>query len=150
MPLHDGAIDRIRRQLEDIQRGRRVDIIVIGALTDEQHACICDFRRSRRLPDVESKELAYLGRHHFESRVAQGYCIEDLLMQLAAATASDAEVHAVGKMTSLRSRHDRDDGHGCRVRDRAILELTARKPRVEVFSVIPTGDGRSPKTTKPR
>jgi hypothetical protein len=150
MPLHDGAIDRIRVQLEDIGRGRRVDILIIGMLSDEQHARICAVRRSRRLPEVESKELVYLGRHHYESRVAQGYCIADLLLQLAAATAADADVHAVGKMTSLKSRRERDDGHGCRVRDMAILELTARKPRVEIFSVIPVGDGRSPKTTKPR
>jgi hypothetical protein len=53
-------------------------------------------------------------------------------------------------MIGLASGNERDDGYACRVRDKAVLELTARKPRIEVFSVIPVGDGRTPKTTKPR
>ena len=150
MPLYEGATQRIARQLEAVARGRRVDIIAIGCLTREQHGRIADARRKRGLQGPDSDEIVYLGRHHYESRAAQGYVVSDLVAQVASALASDAEVVVLGKMVGLVSRNERDDGYGCRVRDRAVLELTARKPRIEVFSVIPIGDGRASKTTKPR
>ena len=53
-------------------------------------------------------------------------------------------------MTSLMASQPRDDGYGKQVRDHAVLELTARKPRVELFSVIPKGDGRQKNDKAPR
>ena len=86
MPLHDGAIEAIRKQLECISIGERVSLIVI--------------------------------------------------------ISADAVPFIRGSMTSLMASQPRDDGYGKQVRDHAVLELTARKPRVELFSVIPKGDGR--------
>lgn len=150
MPLYEGATQRIALQLDAIARGRWGDIIAVGRIKMQQFGRIAEARLSRGLPGPESDEIVYLGRHHLESRAAQGYLVRDLVAQLASALAADADVVAAGKMIGLMNRCERDDGYGCRVRDKAILEFTARKPRIEVFSVIPVGDGRIPKTTKPR
>jgi hypothetical protein len=48
------------------------------------------------------------------------------------------------KMTALDSVARREDGYGNMVRDRAVLELTQRKPRAELYSVIPKGDTNKP------
>jgi hypothetical protein len=142
MPLHDGASDAIRRQLESIQSGVRVSPIVIGCLTRSQHDAIRTFRALRNLCGAESPEIVYLGRHHFTSRSRQGYNVDDLLQQIQAGLAEDAVPLIRGSMTSLMAARPRDDGYGNQVRDHAVFELTARKPRVELFSVIPKGDGR--------
>lgn len=150
MPLYAGIIDELRRHLAEIMAGRKVPLLEIGQLTTEQHLRLNELRNGAGLPGAESPGIVYIGRHHVESRCLQGYTLEDLLLQIDAATAHDAEPLFQGKMTSLRSIRLRSDGYGCQVRDQAVLEMTARKPRVEVFSVIPKGDGRVPKTTKPR
>lgn len=59
--------------------------------------------------------------------------------------AADAVVAPSAKMTALERATHRADGYGNMVRDRAVLELTQRKPRAELYSVIPKGD-----TNKPR
>ncbi|WP_293730808.1 hypothetical protein [uncultured Actinobacillus sp.] len=48
------------------------------------------------------------------------------------------------RATALENPHQRHDGYGNLVNDRAILELTAKKPRAELFSVIPKGDSIKP------
>ena len=48
------------------------------------------------------------------------------------------------RMTMLRAPTLREDGYGNRVRDEGICELTRRKPRIELFSVIPKGEFVSP------
>ena len=45
-------------------------------------------------------------------------------------------------MTALKNPVQRNDGYGNNVNDLGILELTQRKPRAELFSVIPKGDGK--------
>jgi hypothetical protein len=47
-------------------------------------------------------------------------------------------------MTALEAGERRNDGYGNMVRDRAILELTQRKPRAELYSVMPKGDTIKP------
>ena len=150
MCLYDGMLTVVRRQLQLIAEGKWVSLVEVGCLTDDQHRQLCEFRERRGLPKVESPQIVYLGRHHYDSRVVQGYTINDLVQQLEASTVDDAKPMFAGKMTSLLSPRLRADGYGRMVRDQAVLELTARKPRVEVFSVIPKGDGLIPKTTKPR
>lgn len=142
MPLNRGAIDLIRNQLEQIALGNKVPLIVIGYLTETQHKAVREFRAQHGLSGGESPEIVYIGRHHYESRVKQGYTIEDMILQIEASTADTAEAFIRGAMTSLRSIVLRSDGYGKQVRDQAIFELTARKPRVELYSVIPKGDGR--------
>jgi hypothetical protein len=142
MPLHDGAAARIRQQLQDIRDGLRVSVIAIGRLTPEQHGAVHAFRKSRGLTGGESPEIVYVGRHHFTSRMQQGYTIDDLVLQAEASLAADAVPQVRGSMTSLRSVRDRDDGYGNKVRDLAVFELSVWKPRIELFSVIPKGDRR--------
>ncbi len=150
MPLYPDAVALITCQLQCLERGERVSLIAIGELTDDQFSCLNKARDAALLPAVESKEIVYLGRHHFNSRSAQGYTIADMVSQISNAVADHATPIATRRGTVLESGAARDDGYGNRVRDQAVLELTARKPRVEVFSVIPKGDRTPPKTTKPR
>ena len=65
-----------------------------------------------------------------------------MVAQVASSLAEDAIPFLRGSMTALRACRTREDGYGKHVCDHAVFELTARKPRVELFSVIPKGDGR--------
>lgn len=150
MPLHRHAFQLICEQLTSLERGQRVTLICIGTLTEAQFGQINFDRGKLGLPDVESPDIVYLGRHHFQSRSAQGYTCQDMAAQLESALADNAIAIVVPRGTTLQSTTLRADGYGNMIRDQAVLELTARKPRIEVFSVIPKGDRISPKTTKPR
>jgi hypothetical protein len=150
MPLYPDAVALITFQLQSLERGERVALIAIGELTEDQFSSLNKARAAAQLPAVDSKEIVYLGRHHFSSRRAQGYALADMVSQISTAVADHATPIVTRKGTVLESGVARDDGYGNQVRDQAILELTARKPRVEVFSVIPKGDRNPPKTTKPR
>ena len=46
--------------------------------------------------------------------------------------------------TALINNTPRNDGYGNQVNDLAVLELTSRKPRAELYSVIPKGDDNKP------
>lgn len=142
MPLHDGAAANIRHQLQEIAQGHRVSLIVIGCLTESQHRQLREFRAERGLTGGESPEIVYLGKHHYESRAKQGYTVNDMVQQIEWGISATSEPFYRGSMTSIWSIAFRDDGYGKRVRDQAIFELSARKPRVELYSVIPKGDGR--------
>ncbi|WP_256205946.1 MULTISPECIES: hypothetical protein [unclassified Pseudomonas] len=48
-------------------------------------------------------------------------------------------------MTALRSTIGRNDGYGNEIYDEAIFELTARKPKAELYSIVPKGDRNKPK-----
>lgn len=117
-------------------------MLVIGCLTAAQHRQIRAFRASRNLAGAESPEIVYVGRHHYASRAKQGYTVDDMVAQVSAGLAADAIPFPRGSMTALRACRMRDDGYGKQVCDHAVFELTARKPHVELFSVIPKGDGR--------
>jgi hypothetical protein len=142
MLLHAGALTLIRNQLELIAQNKKVSIIVIGQLTNHQHAEISRLRMAIDLPPLDSPDLVYLGRHHFESRHRDGYSIEDMLLQINSVLSATSVIEQTKRMTALTSVGKRDDGYGNLVSDRAILELTSRKPRAEVYSVIPRGDNR--------
>ena len=47
-------------------------------------------------------------------------------------------------MTTLENPLGRADGYGNTVHDRAVFECTTKKPRAELFSVMPKGDSRKP------
>ena len=68
--------------------------------------------------------------------------------QIESALVPDSIVIANPKMTAMQNPQTRDDGYGNAVHDRAIFELTQRKPRAELFSVIPKGDIDPPKNAK--
>ncbi len=144
MPLHDNAFELIRRQLERISLGDRVPLLEIGYLTFQQHQHVRELRQRAGLPDVESPSVVYIGHHHFMSRSAQGYTIDDMVRQIYAYSDADSEVMLTRGMTVLRAPSRREDGYGNFVQDEGVFELTKRKPRIELFSVIPKGDKISP------
>ena len=99
-------------------------------------------RRYRRWP---TPEIVVIGKHIHDSRIVRDdYTVEDVLTQIASALAADSVVVASRRMTALDAPKRRADGYGNWVRDRAILELTQRRPRAELFSVIPKGDANKP------
>ncbi len=48
-------------------------------------------------------------------------------------------------MTAIKNTRLRQDGYGNEVQDEAIFELIARKPKAELYSVVPKGDKMKPK-----
>ena len=150
MPLDPGALEAIRRNLLLLAAGQRAPMIVIGRLTAQQHGEINVVRRGLCLPPLLDPEIVYIGRHHFESRSRDGYVPDDMLAQIRHGLSKDSVVFARARMTSIQNLTPRPDGYGNLVRDQAIFELTARKPRAELFSVIPKGDGGGPNAQKAR
>lgn len=132
MPLYDNAIDTIRTNLEQLQNGERPRFQAIGKLTDEQ------------LETINQKQIekGFPIRHHYESRVIRdGYQIDDLIKQIES---SLAESSVIENNKVLKSTVLRDDGYGNMVEDWAVFEMTAKRPKMELFSVIPKGDNNKP------
>jgi hypothetical protein len=146
MPLYPNGKALILAQLESIANGERVGVVEIGRLTDEQFAEICRLKEEMGHEPPGSPILVYRGSHHYESRVVRdGYRIEDLADQIEAALGADSTIAIERHLTAVVSIHPRADGYGKHVRDRVVLELTQRKPKAEVYSAIPKGDGGGPK-----
>jgi len=142
MPLYENALELIRQNLEQLQNGERPKFQAIGKLTDEQLNTINQKQFEKGLPTVECNEILYMGRHHYNSRVVQdGYTILDLLKQIESVL---AESSVIENNKVLKSTIKRNDGYGNMVSDWAVFEMTAKRPRMELFSVIPKGDDKKP------
>jgi nucleoid DNA-binding protein len=144
LPLAIDAPERIRENLLAISRGEKVKIITIGTFTIPQFVEINTVRASLDLHPLEFNEIIFMGRHLHKSRCADGYSVEDMLTQIESALCSDAEVSMNKFMSCLQNPAGREDGYGNIVYDRAVFEMTARKPRAELFSVMPKGDTNKP------
>ncbi|KGQ43085.1 MULTISPECIES: hypothetical protein [Pasteurellaceae] len=143
--LVESIVIKIRNNLEKIAKGQRVEFLTIGYFTQKQFDEINDYRNANGLPALLSKEIIYLGKHHFESRVVKDkYSIDDLIKQIESALKNDSEIEINSGRTGLRSTILRDDGYGNQVTDIAAFELTAKKPKAELYSVIPKGDVNKP------
>lgn len=68
-----------------------------------------------------------------------------MIAMIESALAETAIVQAHQKMTGILNPQLRPDGYGNQVRDLAVLELYARRPKAELLSVIPKGDAIKPK-----
>jgi len=146
MPLFANASALIRANLEEISQGRRARIVAVGTFTADQFKDINDGRAALGLPLLESPEIVFLGGHVYKSRViGQQYTIDDVVLQIEAAMAPASKVLLTWKMTAMKSTTKRKDGYGNEVLDEAVFELTQRKPRAELYSVIPRGDKILPK-----
>ncbi|HCK4903943.1 TPA: hypothetical protein ONA18_002915 [Pseudomonas aeruginosa] len=146
MPLYKDAEYLIRANLNEIAQGNRVRAVAIGVLTVEQFEAINRQKESEGLPRLENPEIVFLGKHAYTSRVVRdGYTIDDMIAQIASALAETAMAVASPKMTAIKSTQPREDGYGNEVLDEAIFELTARKPRAELYSIVPKGDKLKPK-----
>ena len=145
MPLHPHARSLIAANLALIQAGDRPQVVSIGYLTATQHAAINQFRQSQGQPLLLNPEILFLGRHLFASRSADGYQISDMLIMVESALDETAIVQAHQKMTGILNPLPRLDNYGNQVRDLAVFELYARRPKAELLSVIPKGDDIKPK-----
>lgn len=149
MTLYANALHLIRTQLMTLSGGQRVTAIEVGQFTPEQHSAINALRTSKGFHPLESPVIVFIGSHLYKSRIVQdGYTIDDAVAQLASAFSATSEVVHTTNMTALRSTVKRADGYGNMVTDEAVFELTQRKPKAELYSVVPKGDVRKIKNKK--
>lgn len=142
MPLYTNALELIRSNLEQLRDGERPKFVAIGKLTDQQLLVINQKQEEVGMPTVQCNEILYMGRHHYNSRaIKDGYTIDDLLKQIESAL---SESSVVENNKVLKNINLRDDGYGNMVEDRAVFEMTAKRPKMELFSVIPKGDNNKP------
>jgi hypothetical protein len=146
MPLLGEALALIRANLEGIQKGRRVGLIIVGTLTEAQLNVINQQRNSRGYPPMVA-EVVFLGKHIYAGRIVRdGYTIDDVIDQIASAMDSAAVVLDGPGMTAMQNPCLRKDRYGnCAVRDKIVFESSVRHPRLEIFTVAPKGDHIKPK-----
>ena len=145
MPLYAGAPALIRANLEAIQRGEKATLVAVGSLTDAQLESINEARDECGYPPMKA-EIVLLGQHIYDSRVLRdSYTIEDVIDQIASGVDDNAIFIKTPHMTALENPIQRADRYGNSVRDRIVLECSARYPRPELYSVIPKGDFNKPK-----
>lgn len=144
MPLLLDADHMIRENLLRISRGERPPLIQIGVFTDIQFKAINLARVGFKLHELEANEIVFIGRHLYESRTKDGYVIDDIILQIVSGMCEDAVVVISKTMSCTRNPNARNDGHGNAVNDLAVYEMTVRKPRAELFSVVPKGDHNKP------
>lgn len=150
MPLFDNAKYLIRANLEEVARGGRARAVVVGSFSTQQFAMLNKLKESAGLPLLESPEIVFIGSHVYKSRVDRdGYTIDDVMLQIEGALAASALVQSTSRMTAIKSTVRRKDGYGNEVLDEAVFELTQRKPRAELYSVIPKGDHIKPPKKAP-
>lgn len=143
--LLENALELIKENLECLQRGEKAPQITIGYFTAKQFDDINLYREENQLPPLLSNEILYVGRHHYQSRVIKdGYNIEDLILQIESALTDMSEIVITKKGSTLVSKTLRDDGYGNYVEDTAVFEFTAKKPKSELFCVIPRFDNNKP------
>ena len=92
MPLYPDAETKVKANLHAVAQGERAPLVAIGTFTERQFNDINAVRRGLSLAELGSPEIVYIGRHHYASRVAQGYTAEDMWLQIRAALADTAVV----------------------------------------------------------
>jgi hypothetical protein len=123
-------------------------VIAIGCFTPVQFEAINIGRANLELHVLVENEMLFMGRHVYASRAKDGYEIDDIVAQIRSALSVEAVAEIQRHMSCIQCTQGRADGYGNVVHDRAIFEMTAKRPKAELFSVIPKGDKNKPKTTK--
>lgn len=144
MPLFAGMEASIREHLALLSAGQRVPVIVIGYFTDTQFVSINEGRAAQDMHLLEQNEILFMGRHLHTSRAKDGYNIDDIVAQIMSGLSAEAVAHIDSFVSYTQNPIARNDGYGNQVHDRAVFEMTARKPRAELYSVIPKGDSIKP------
>ncbi|WP_369988911.1 hypothetical protein [Pseudomonas xanthosomatis] len=146
MPLFENADYLIMANLQQLASNYRVRAVEIGRFTAGQFEAINRQKQGQGLPLLEDPGIVFIGSHAYRSRVIRdGYTIDDMLVQIRSALAVTSIWKSATHMTALRSTIGRHDGYGNEVFDEAIFELTARKPKAELYSIVPKGDRNKPK-----
>jgi hypothetical protein len=144
MPLYSNAEKVIRENLEAVRLGNSVRTVAVGSLSDHQLQVLNAGRSRAGLPPVDGS-VFFRGKHIYASRIVRdGYTVDDVLAQIAAAFRDSSIVRFNPKMSVLQSISPRDDGYGNTIRDEIALECTSRHPKAELYSVIPKGDRIKP------
>lgn len=144
MPVYPNGPAYIRANLERIAARRKVRIVPIGRLTDEQLDAINTRRLALGLGPIE-QEIVFVGAHVYRSRIERdGYTLDDVVDQIAHAIEDAAVIVDSPYMTVIENPSLRADRYGNLVRDRAVLECSTRHPRPELYSVMPKGDVNKP------
>lgn len=140
MPLYPGADVLVRNNLLLISAGERAPLRAIGRFTDRQFEDVNFARIEMGFHPLEVNEIVFIGRHLYTSRSRDGYSVDEMIHQIISALDEVSIAVVTPKMSCLRNRVGRQDRWGNTVFDTAVFEMTARKPRAELFSVIPKGD----------
>jgi len=140
MPLNPNAIELVRANLQLLSEGGRPRFVSIGYLTEAQHQAINALRLAEGKPLLDDPEILFMGRHLYNSRSADGYTVNDMVAMIANALSADSVTVSHWKMTGILNSTHRADAYGSQVQDLAVLELYARRPKAELYSVIPKGD----------
>lgn len=75
MPLHQGAEQLIRANLEACAQGKRPRLVTIGTLSPAQLQAINAEREDEELPPIDD-QVVFIGMHMYKSRCKeQGYTI---------------------------------------------------------------------------
>ncbi|MGO6905639.1 hypothetical protein ACCS96_36425 [Rhizobium ruizarguesonis] len=144
LPLYDNAEHTIREMLSKLSFGDRVPMTAIGHFTAVQYAEINLMRDGLNLHRLEHNEILFVGRHALSSRSKDGYTIDDIVAQICSALSADSVPILGPKMTCIQNPIHRSDGYGNSINDKGVFEMTARKPKAELLSVIPKGDNNKP------
>jgi hypothetical protein len=144
MPLYLDHEERIRFNLDEIHSGHRPQIIPIGFFTEKQFTDINLAREEYDLHQLETNEILFMGRHVYKSRTDDGYTLENIVEQIVSALHETSIAVVTQRMSCTRSTIARADGYGNFVYDQAVFEMSNRKPRAELYSVIPKGDAIKP------
>lgn len=144
MPLYENAVSLIRQNLIAIQGGAKPPMQVIGKFTDEQFSEINRIRVEKNKDELKNNEIVFIGKHLYNSRSNDGYTINDMILQIISALDESSKACHHGKMSGIQNQTPRDDGLQNQVKDMAVFEMTTKKPRAELFSVIPKGDQNKP------
>jgi type IV secretory pathway VirJ component len=140
MPLYNNSIDLVRLNLTLIARGERPKVVSIGYLTDEQHIGINEIRKKEQKPLLVEPIILFMGKHLYNSRIVDGYTVEDMVLMVESALSANSIAHSHHKMTGIMNHNLRSDNYGNKIHDLGIFELYAKRPKAELFSVIPKGD----------
>lgn len=144
MPLYADGVDRIRFSLLKLQAGERAPLTGIGFLTDAQFEDLNTRRAGFDLHLLEQNEIIFMGRHMYASRSKDGYTVDDIIDQIASALSHDSVMDISDTWSCIDNPTARADRYGNSVHDRGVFEMTAKKPRAELYSVIPKGDNNKP------
>lgn len=138
-----GALDKARTMLEAVARGERASPIELATLSPVQLNALNEARRTKGMPEFSQPDALYNGRHHYQSRSADGYSIDEMLNQLESGLADSSRVVNTAKGAELRANFPRLNENGVNVVDSAVL-MSGRDGVPEIFSVIPRGDKKMP------
>lgn len=136
MAVLPGALDRARGLLGELAQGQRPQPIDIAELTAQQFSDLNAARKSRGQPEFTRPTVIYNGKHHYQSRSADGDSIDEMLLQIANSLDDQSSVVMSPRGPALQNPQSRVNPRGETVRDRAVLEGGGDRP-TWLYSAIP-------------